>query len=386
MLETSKNVVWQSSDGRVTSDHCRVTVQGLFSKFSQIAWNVQKTLFDSRPTVAWPQPLSRDRSATFFKIFPNRWKRPKNVVWQSADGRVTSDHCRVTVQRLFSKKILIAWNVEKTLFGSRPTVAWPPTTVTWPFSDFFQIFFYLLETSKKRCLTVGRWSRDLRPQSRDLRLLSRDRSVTFFKKISNCLKHPKTLFDSRPTVAWPQPLFSDFFQKFFQLLDTSENSCLTVGRRSRQLRLGWNVEKMLFESQRTVTWRSGSFVPVVFFVQHHILPRRCISRYYAVRTRSTAYMNSLEQIFVKMENLEILDVGDYNISETITTTETRVAPFGSVTFPLGHSENETRISFTVSEIFDQKQELWTRCFFIRILIKSFANFVRNDLYVVTTLV
>ena len=58
--------------------------------------------------------------------------------WQSADSRVTSDHCRVTVQRLFSKKFLIAWNVQKTLFDSRPTVAWPPTTVAWPFSDFFQ--------------------------------------------------------------------------------------------------------------------------------------------------------------------------------------------------------------------------------------------------------
>ena len=104
LLKTSKNDVWQSADGRVTSDHCRVTVQRLFSKFFLIAWNVQKTLIDSRPTVAWPQPLSRDRSATFIKIFPNRLKRPKNVVWQSADGRVTSDHCRVTVQRLFSKK------------------------------------------------------------------------------------------------------------------------------------------------------------------------------------------------------------------------------------------------------------------------------------------
>ena len=51
---------------------------------------------------------------------------------------------------------------------------------------------------------------------------------------------------------------------------------------------------------------------------------------------------------MKMENLEILDVGDYNISETITTTETWVAPFGSVTLALGHSENETRISLTVS--------------------------------------
>ena len=61
--------------------------------------------------------------------------------WQSADSRVTSDHCRVTVQWLFSKKFLIAWNVQKTLFDSRPTVAWPPTTVAWPFSDFFQKTF-----------------------------------------------------------------------------------------------------------------------------------------------------------------------------------------------------------------------------------------------------
>ena len=68
---------------------------------------------------------------------------------------------------------------------------------------------------------------------------------------------------------------------------------------------------------------------------------------------------------VKIENL---DVGDYNISETITTTETRVAPFGSVTLPDGHSKNETRISLTVSEILDRKQEPWTRYFFILIII------------------
>ena len=74
---------------------------------------------------------------------------------------------------------------------------------------------------------------------------------------------------------------------------------------------------------------------------------------------------------VKMENLEILDVGDYNISETITTTETWVAPFGSVTLPVGQSENKTRISLTVSEIFDRKQEHWTRYFFILILIILF---------------
>ena len=243
-LKRLKNVVWQSADGRVTSDHCRVTVQWLFSKNFLIAWNVQKTLFevgrlsrdlrplsrdrsatfyknfnnclkrpkkrcltvgrrsrDLRPrrvTVQWLfskdiqiawniqkrcltvgrrsrdlRPLSRDRWVTFFKNFPNCLKRLKNVVWQSADGRVTSDHCRVTVQWLFSKNVLIAWNVQKTLFDSRP---------------------------------------------RDLRPLSRDRSVTFNKIVPNCLKRPKTLFDSRPTAAWPPTTvawpFSDFFQKF----------------------------------------------------------------------------------------------------------------------------------------------------------------------------
>jgi hypothetical protein len=129
--------IWQSADGRVTSDHCRLTVQWLFSKNFLIAWNVQKTLFDSQLTVAWPP---RDNSATFYKICPNCLKHRKNVVWQSADGRVTSDHCRVTVQWVFSKILLIAWNVQKTLFDSRLTVAWPPTTVAWPFSDFSHKF------------------------------------------------------------------------------------------------------------------------------------------------------------------------------------------------------------------------------------------------------
>ena len=145
-----------------------------FSKFFLNAWNVQKTLFDSRPMVAWPpttvawpfrdffqnfpksletskkrcltvsrrsrdlRPLSRDHSATFFEIFSNCLKRRKNVVWQSADGRVTSDHSRVTVQGLFSKFSQIAWYVQTTLIDSRPTVARHPTTVAWPFRDFFQ--------------------------------------------------------------------------------------------------------------------------------------------------------------------------------------------------------------------------------------------------------
>ena len=97
----------------------------------------------------------------------------------------------------------------------------------------------------------------------------------------------------------------------------------------------------------------------MFLVTHFIMPCKLVRR----------HIPSCSSKFdVKIENLEILDVGDYNISETITTTETWVAPFGSVTLPVGHSKNETRISLTVSEIFDRKQEPWTRYFFILIII------------------
>ena len=172
---------WQSADGRVTSDHCRVTVQWLFTKSFLIAWNLDKTLFDSRPTVAWPPTTVAWLFSDFFQKISKLLETSENVVWQSADESVTSDHCRVTVRWLFSKCFQNAWNVQKTLFDSRPTVAWPPTTVTWPFSDFFQTFPKLLEKLEKRCLTVGRRSRDLRP-------LSRDRSVTFHKIFPNRLK------------------------------------------------------------------------------------------------------------------------------------------------------------------------------------------------------
>ena len=252
MLETSKNVVWQSADGRVTSDYCRVTVQRLFSKFSQIAWNVQK-----------------------------------NVVWQSADGRVTSDHCRVTVQRLFPKKFLIAWNVENSLFDSRPTVAWPSTTVTWPFSEFFRNSPKSLETSKKRCLTVGR-------RSRDLRALSPDCSATFFIKISNCLKRRKIVVwqsaDSRVTSDHCHVTVQRLFSKkksyclkrrnivFWQSADsrvTFDHCHVTVQRLfSKKFLIAWNVEKSLFDSRLMVAW------PPTTLARHHILPRRCISRYF----------------------------------------------------------------------------------------------------------
>ena len=123
---------WQSADGRVTSDHCRWLFSDCFQEISEFLGTSKKSSLTVGQRSRDLQPLSHDYSATFFKIFPNCWKRPKNVVWQSADGRVTSNHSRVTVQ--------------------------------WLFQNFSQ----LLETSKKRYLTVSR-------RSRDLRLLSRDR-------------------------------------------------------------------------------------------------------------------------------------------------------------------------------------------------------------------
>ena len=135
------------------------------------------------------------------------------------------------------------------------------------------------------CLTVNRQSRDHRPLSRDHRPLSRDPSVSFHKKFPNCLKRPKTLFDSQPTVAWPPTTvawpFSDFFQNFPKSLETSKKRCLTVGRRSRDLNhcrvtvqrlfsqiipIARYLGKQLFDSRPTVAWLSGYFASM--FVSH----------------------------------------------------------------------------------------------------------------------
>ena len=208
-----------------------MALQWLSIKIFLIACYVQKTLFDSRPTVAWPPTTVTWPFSDFFLKILNCLKRRKNVVWQSADGRVTSDHCRVTVQWLFSKFFLIAWNVQKTLFDSRPTVAWLLSTVAWPFSDFLQKFSKLLETSKKRCLTVGRRSRDFRP-------LSGDRQVTFFENFPNCLKRPKN-------VVWQSTdgrVTSDHCRVTVQWLFT------------KNFLIAWNVEKTLFDSRPTVAW------------------------------------------------------------------------------------------------------------------------------------
>ena len=266
-LKRREKVTWQSPDGRVTTDDYRVTVQRLFWKFCHLAWNAEKKRFESPPTVAWPPPtiawlfsdffenfatwletsrkscltvgrrsrnhrrLSRHRSATFLKILPFGLKRREKVVWQSADGRVTSDDYRVTVQRLFWKFCHLAWNVEKKLFDSRPTVAWPPTTIAWPFSDFFENFAIWLETSRKSCLTVGR-------RSRDLRRLSPDRSATFKKILPFGLKH-------REKVVWQSA----------NGRVTSDDYRVTVQRLFWKFcHSAWNVEKQLFDSRPTVAW------------------------------------------------------------------------------------------------------------------------------------
>ena len=332
-LKRRKNVVWQSANSRVTSDHCRVTVQrhfskkfriacnvektlfdsrltvawppttvawpfsdffqihpkclnvgktlldsrstvawplntavwpfsDFFSKISRVAWNVEKALFDSRPTVAWHPTSVAWPFSDFFQNFSDLLETSINVVSQSCDGRVTSDHYRVTVQQLFSKFSRIAWNVEKTLFDSRPTVPWLTTTAAWPFSDFLQKIPELLKTSKKRCLTVGQRSRDLRP-------LSRDCSATFFKIFLNCVKRRKTYFDSLPTVPWLPTIvawpFRDFFQKFFELFETSKKRCLTVGQRSLDLRplsrdrsaFFFKISSNCLKRQKNVVWQSA---------------------------------------------------------------------------------------------------------------------------------
>ena len=123
------------------------------------------------------------------------------------------------------------------MFDSRPTVAFTSTTVAWPFSDFFQNFpKSLWNVQKSLCMTVGRRSRDLRP------LIAWPFSDFFQKKFPIAMKRRKySLFDSRPTVAWPPTTvtwpFSDFFQKNFWIAwNVRKIVCLTVGRWSRDLR------------------------------------------------------------------------------------------------------------------------------------------------------
>ena len=194
LLETCKNVVWQSADGRVTYDHCRVTIQWLFSTIFLIAWNVQKTLFDSRPTVAWPPTTVTWPFSDFFKIPPNCLKRSKNVVWQSADGRVTSDHCCVTVQWLFSKISQIAWNVQKFCLTVGRRSRGNPTTVAWPYSDFFLMLPNCLERRKN----VVWQSAEGRMTSKYCRVTVEQLFSKFFLIAWNV---GETLFESQQTVA-----------------------------------------------------------------------------------------------------------------------------------------------------------------------------------------
>ena len=176
--------------------------------------------------------------------------------WQSAAGRVNLPQLLRDRSTIFSKSFWFAWNVEQKLFDSRPTVAWPPKLrpLSRDRSVTSSKFFLVAWNVQIRCLTVGRRSRDLRP-------LSRDRSVTFYKNFPNCLKRPKTLLDSRPTVAWPPTTaawpFSDLLQKIliawnvlnvvWQSADgrvTSDHCRVTVQLLfSKCFLIAWNVQK-----------------------------------------------------------------------------------------------------------------------------------------------
>ena len=65
----------------------------------------------------------------------------------------------------------------------------------------------MLETSKKRCLTVGRRSHDLPP-------LMRDHWATFLKIFLNCLIRRKNCFESQRTVAWLSGYFATVFVSY----------------------------------------------------------------------------------------------------------------------------------------------------------------------------
>ena len=66
--------------------------------------------------------LSRDRSATFFKMLPYLLKRRNKIVWQSADDRVTIRRLSRDRSATFFKIMSFWLKRRKKLFRSRPTV------------------------------------------------------------------------------------------------------------------------------------------------------------------------------------------------------------------------------------------------------------------------
>ena len=104
----------------------------------------------------------------------------------------------------------------------------------------------------------------------------------------------------------------------------------------------------------------------------------------AIFLYSSSLLLSRSRTFVRNDLLNLLewnwksdDDDDYNITETIITTETSFVPFGSTTLALTKSENGTRISLTVSEIFDRKHIALTSYFFILLPYYSFSSFRRT---------
>ena len=80
--------VGQQSAWSPTTD--RVNLRWVFTKSFLDAWNVETRCYDSEPTVEWTDTsLSRWPFSDFFQgCVPKSLETSKNVLWQSADGRV----------------------------------------------------------------------------------------------------------------------------------------------------------------------------------------------------------------------------------------------------------------------------------------------------------
>ena len=236
-LKRLKNVVWQSSDGRVTSDHCRVTVQRLF----------------------------------FQKFFELLETSKKHVVRQSADGRVTTNHCCLTVQRLFSKfrhfGWIVAWPsgeyirtgvVFATSYRSASEIMMLTTLYLWNDNNYrrslYRMVAQLLRFRKKKTELDSYY---IRPETQALILYS----YSFFP--------PNSLFTYLLLQEWSHPGNFDIISKLgigrreflilagkFQLIDSLWGKQISHYKHKRRSttfcgRFPWKIERAWAGGQHT---------------------------------------------------------------------------------------------------------------------------------------
>ena len=129
---------------------------------------------------------SADCQTTSFRRFKQLEKYLKKVVERSRDSGRRSRDRRLTVKQRFLNVSSNLGKFRKKSLNGHARVVGGHATIGRLSNNVFRLFktfskkFLLLETSKNRCLTVGRQPRDLRP-------LSRDRSAQleiFLKKVA----------------------------------------------------------------------------------------------------------------------------------------------------------------------------------------------------------